>query len=399
MDFELNQSGVAAANGVNRARTQGDLLITYEFDNGGKLVTISLRRWVTSGSAKSVCSASNSVPCWGLPTDLSASGFAEGAVNEETVPDAVSGGTLAPRTFGEAAVDLTAAGVLSPDECTVFTSVLVKSRASTAFTSELKDYIAPLPIAVSNCGTLTVIKDAVPRSAQDFGFSGPGQASYSLDDDGDAVLADRATFTGLLPGGWTVTEAAVAGWMLTGVECTGGDRRFDADLGRVTVEVVAGADMVCTFTNTVVPIPTTTTTLAPTTTTLTPPTTVSPTTTTTVAPTTTTTVSPTTTTTVAPTTTTTVAPTTTTTVAPTTTTTVSPTTTTTTVSPTTTTTVATEVLGEVLTRPDELARATGLAATGAGRAVWLLFVGLALVLLGAALLALAAAPGVTRLRR
>src|SRR4030095_1818957 len=65
-------------------------------------------------------------------------------------------------TFGEAAIDLTAAGIIPEGECAPFSSAYVKSRASDAFTSAVKDFIAPVGVSLDTCGTIIVEKVTVP---------------------------------------------------------------------------------------------------------------------------------------------------------------------------------------------------------------------------------------------
>lgn len=51
--------------------------------------------------------------------------------------------------------------------------------------------------AVLDAGTITIVKDAVPNSAQDFAFTlvkSPTDKSFSLDDDADAALPNSATY-------------------------------------------------------------------------------------------------------------------------------------------------------------------------------------------------------------
>ena len=50
------------------------------------------------------------------------------------------------------AIDLEKSGLFTAGQCDNFASVLVKSRSSSAFSSELKDFIAPVPKHVANCG-------------------------------------------------------------------------------------------------------------------------------------------------------------------------------------------------------------------------------------------------------
>ena len=44
-------------------------------------------------------------------------------------------------TFGETAVDLTQAGVFPTGTCLAFGSAFVRSRSSSSFTAEIKDFI------------------------------------------------------------------------------------------------------------------------------------------------------------------------------------------------------------------------------------------------------------------
>lgn len=165
MDFEFNQSTTPSANGVTPVRTAGDLLIDYDFGGSGVPV-LAKHTWITSGSAAN-CEASNSLPCWDKAVDLGA--FAEAQVNSAPVVDTNPPG--APRTldgntknginstFGEAGINLTGAGIFPPGVCENFGSATLKSRSSgNSFSSELKDFIAPVPVNISNCGTVNIHK-------------------------------------------------------------------------------------------------------------------------------------------------------------------------------------------------------------------------------------------------
>jgi hypothetical protein len=77
----------------------------------------------------------------GHRVDLTAAGEAEGAVNTGTVTNPVP--PNAPRTmttglFGEAAINLTAAGVFPAGTCAAFGSAFLKSRSSSSFSAESK---------------------------------------------------------------------------------------------------------------------------------------------------------------------------------------------------------------------------------------------------------------------
>ncbi|MGW4163263.1 Ig-like domain-containing protein [Streptomyces sp. NPDC004788] len=156
MDFELNQKFCdttatptnCASNGpietATPIRTPGDKLITYDLSKGGTVPTISIRNW--GGSS------------WGSPTVISggANPNALGSVNTSTINAADAGGLgkMDPYTFGEAAISFNA--IFPPGtSCRTFGSAYVKSRSSDSFTAELKDFIAPERVNITNCTSLT----------------------------------------------------------------------------------------------------------------------------------------------------------------------------------------------------------------------------------------------------
>ena len=149
MDFEFNQSATTNNDPTGSAqiipvRTVGDLLLTYDLSNGGSVATISKRFW--GGAA------------WGAAQALTGA-QALGSINASAIAAADSGGlgSLSARTFGEASVDL--AALLPVDQgCLTYGSAYLKSRSSDSFSAELKDFIAPQAVAISNCGTIKVHK-------------------------------------------------------------------------------------------------------------------------------------------------------------------------------------------------------------------------------------------------
>ncbi|GLC24098.1 hypothetical protein [Roseisolibacter agri] len=155
MDFELNQLTTLSANGVTPTRKAGDVLVKYDLSKGGGTLALGVHRWVETGNPATVCQASNTVPCWGkvdslvAPTGTGASNTpAIGQVQDPIAPGSRMLDTL---TFGEAAIDLQGAGIFQAGTCLVFGRAYLKSRSSDAFTSEIKDFIAPIPIDVENC--------------------------------------------------------------------------------------------------------------------------------------------------------------------------------------------------------------------------------------------------------
>jgi hypothetical protein len=164
MDFELNQKFCdpnatptnCAGNGITPLRTIGDRLITYDLSNGGTVPTISIRTWTGL--------------VWG-PADVISGGSnpdAIGSVNTTTIPENQAGGAQPagigqqdPFTFGEAAIKFSA---LFPGggQCSSFGSAYLKSRSSDSFQAELKDFIPPESVTVTNCTAVNTTLSANP---------------------------------------------------------------------------------------------------------------------------------------------------------------------------------------------------------------------------------------------
>jgi hypothetical protein len=259
LDFEINQAttanlGVPGKHTINR--TAGDLLVTYDFPGSGT-PDLHLLKWVTSGAA-SQCFSANSLPCWGNRVSLT--GSSEGAVNTGTVTDPIA--PNAPRSltvglFGEAAINLTAAGVFPPGTCEAFGSTFLKSRSSSSFTAEIKDFIAPQPINISNCATVIVRKQTDPAGGTGFPFTtnittNPADASnlsFTLDDDGVKTIHN------VIAGTYNVTETvgSIGNYSLTSIDCTAGDvtpTSTNTGTGVTAFTIAAGGTLDCTYTNT-----------------------------------------------------------------------------------------------------------------------------------------------------
>ena len=94
-------------------------------------------------------------------------------------------------------------------------------------------------------GTITVRLDAIPDDAQDFSFQAMldnGPVAFTLDDDLDPAFANQKVFAAVIPGtGYSISQAAVAGWDLT-ASCDDGSPVNAIDLS-------PGENVTCTFTN------------------------------------------------------------------------------------------------------------------------------------------------------
>src|SRR5215472_13768279 len=232
-DFEINQKtqpDLTTAGAKTLVRTAGDLLVTYDFNNGGGRPTIGLMRWLTSttvpvvpGFATNVCFSSNTFPCWGDQVTLDGTDSIAAVNNLDAVTDPLFPNgpnyinPVPALQFGETAIDLTKAGVFSPGTCTAFGSAFVRSRSSASFTAEIKDFIAPIPVNISNCGQITIIKNTDPRGInQNFSYTStipaeppgtvngipqggvvcPGKSSAGVQTDGSFCLNDVGNTTG-----------------------------------------------------------------------------------------------------------------------------------------------------------------------------------------------------------
>lgn len=204
MDFEFNQSKAVrnkplAGSQVIPVRTPGDLLLTYDLDNGGSHAVMAQRRWTGTQ--------------WGPATTFDGT-QALGTINSSVIPAGATGGLsatdLAPNTFGEASVDLSAL-LAGQTGCTTYGSVYLKSRASDAFTSELKDYISPQPVSISNCGSVKIHKTDANGA-----LGGAGFTLYKSQSDLTAVgtcttdvVTGECTIPNLTPGDYWLVETTV----------------------------------------------------------------------------------------------------------------------------------------------------------------------------------------------
>ena len=152
VSFEFDQGQLSCGAGSPFVqRTQGDLLFDYNFQSGSS--TIDAQEW--DGST------------WQpLPTPPFAA-----AVNSPTVTDTIGPNGSVDLTqfeFGEAGINLSALNLSGNGgkACETFGSVLGGSRTSkSGDTAQLKDFVGPAPIDVSNCVSPTV--DTTLHNAKD----------------------------------------------------------------------------------------------------------------------------------------------------------------------------------------------------------------------------------------
>ena len=99
-------------------------------------------------------------------------------------------------------------------------------------------------------GSITIVKDAKPNADRDFGFTTNGLGGpFTLNDHGTA--ANTKSFANLVAGAYSVSEDAnPAGWSLTSVSCVGTGGSGDLPTRTATIQLPAGGNVTCTFTNT-----------------------------------------------------------------------------------------------------------------------------------------------------
>jgi hypothetical protein len=125
------------------------------------------------------------------------------------------------------------------------TGAVVASGSGTSLVVPIVDQTDVVCVITNTAsGSITIVKDAQPNSAQDFAFTatGSGVSGFNLDDDADPTLSNTKTFTGLNAGAYSFAETPVAGWDLTSSTCSDGSTVAN-------VQLSAGENITCTFTN------------------------------------------------------------------------------------------------------------------------------------------------------
>jgi hypothetical protein len=198
VNFEFNGSQSTSRNDVTPTRSKGDLLITFDADGNAGAVHLGLARW---GQSPCAADAGQSPACWGGLIDLDATGAGDAAVS-------------ADGTFGEAVIDLTAAGVFAEGTCQTFASAHLSSRSSSSQSAGLKDYVPPADITLASCGAFAIAATAKhhdPATAPDL------EAIFEVRDALGRTLVATATtdsetgrvcVSNVPPGTYSVAETA-----------------------------------------------------------------------------------------------------------------------------------------------------------------------------------------------
>jgi hypothetical protein len=283
--FEFNQSGTACTGTGHDGLVQrssangGDMLIVYDFEGSSTdAPTLKLLRWRTSGTCEQTGKAATSAGCWVLQeSNLIGAGNAVASVfvapalpASQTVLDALAppaspsttsvDQNIGDREFGEAAINLSAAGVFprgsSGTSCFTLGKGFGVSRSSgDSGTAAMKDIAGPAPLSISNCGTVIVRKVTSPAGGTGFGFTSnvstdptdSSAASFSLDD------GQSKTISNVLPGSYNVTESIPSTYTLSSIDCSAGTlspTSTNTGTGVTLFTMSAGKTLDCTYTNT-----------------------------------------------------------------------------------------------------------------------------------------------------
>jgi uncharacterized repeat protein (TIGR01451 family) len=179
VDYEFSQSNDEVCPGLPK-RTEGDIVLTYDFDNGGGSILIRAFRWHFTG------------PGVGVYQEDDATLIEHDTYDAEVNRTSTTEPGLAPGAFGEASINLTRT---IGDICPKFASAYVRTRSSTAITADPKDRtakrsdICPPPVP-------TVTKTAVGTST-----SVGGKVTFNIafaNESADAT-ANTLTITDTIP--------------------------------------------------------------------------------------------------------------------------------------------------------------------------------------------------------
>src|SRR5262249_32105199 len=159
----------------------GDHLLAFDYLNGGGKLDLHELTWIdstnpTAGNNNGTCIIkTDTMPCWGANVITPAPSSFEGDVSQSQI-DAVKNGInnplLPPGEFAEFGVDLTTALNQDPNACNTTSQITWESRSSGSSFSSNPEDISIEKKTVSNCGSITIIKNTDPRNInQNFGYT------------------------------------------------------------------------------------------------------------------------------------------------------------------------------------------------------------------------------------
>lgn len=162
----------------------GDFMVGFDYDdNINDVAHYRTYRWADNAQADPLCAGGS----WAIANPAITGGAGAAGVNTDVVP---AGETGAQGTFGESAIDLTAAGLLDQSKCTTLTAGDLVIKTGQADGAQLIDLISMPPIEVSNCGPVEIVKQSSPA-----GLTSPADFTYDMFQD-DGQPSHDATLTG-----------------------------------------------------------------------------------------------------------------------------------------------------------------------------------------------------------
>lgn len=234
ISFELNRDARLWNNGraLIPCRRTGDIMITY-LPQGSSQQVIA-QRWVTTTADTATgCARVGTLQSLGLhapaaPVDV------QGAFNATTFTNSLLGQatTIAPRLFGETALNLTSLLSTLGDSCRAFGSFWIYSHSSDADTSNMSDIVWPRPLDVRTCSASgTKFEDTNANGVRDPGEPGLEGFRIFADYDDDGVLDDDEPYAytdaqgnyvvdGIEDSSYTLRETTPTGTNAAGWRCS-----------------------------------------------------------------------------------------------------------------------------------------------------------------------------------
>ena len=211
IDFEFlqktltrNSSGGFTSAGLDGGRTVNDIVLSMEYDNGGSAATFHMYFWKPSGSGYTYVEQT-------IPAGVA---FGMTNSNNEDVPfGAFGNSTYIPYQFVEGAINLTAFfGYVDPCFGISVKSLVVKTKASTATTASLGDFVEPIQVNF-NFGTAAISYATIlcQIGTADVTFSGVPGGSYSSSPAGLSINSStgQINLASSTPGSYTITYSFI----------------------------------------------------------------------------------------------------------------------------------------------------------------------------------------------
>jgi hypothetical protein len=195
-----NASGnVYFSQKANGCHTVGDILLAFDFLQGGGSPNLHALTWIATGS----CYLSqDSAPCWGNKRDITDPALFDGNINTSAIAasdNGISRTALAANAFAEFGINLTQAiAVPTGNPLPCFANQTWVSRSSgSSFTSQPEDVEV---VSKPTCGSITIVKHTDPPGLnQNFGYTASGGSisptSFELNDQAALTIGSISTGT------------------------------------------------------------------------------------------------------------------------------------------------------------------------------------------------------------